>query len=99
MGRSAVTGLPEGLLRYFELRERHRADEIAALLARLTAREQALVREAAVMGFVRGAIFASGGRRLPEIPRDSRIVAEAVGACLSMPETYPTLSGWEPTDA
>jgi len=93
-----MTGLPEGLLRYFEIRERHRADEIAAVLNGLTVREQALVREAAVMGFVRGAIFASGGRKTPEMPRDSRILAEVVGACLSMPETYPTLTGWEPTD-
>lgn len=86
------------LIRYFEIREQHRADEIAAVLAGLTIYEQALVREAAVMGFVRGAMFAGGGRKLPEIPRDSRIVAEVVGACLAMPETYPTLSGWEPDD-
>jgi hypothetical protein len=50
------------------------------------------------MGFVRGAIFASGGRKTPEIPRDSRIVAEVVGACLSIPNLYPTLTGTENND-
>lgn len=86
------------LIRYFEIREQHRADEIAGVLAGLPDRERALVREAAVMGFVRGAMFAGGGRKTPEIPRDSRIVAEVVGACLSMPETYPTLTRWEQAD-
>lgn len=86
------------LIRYFEIRERHRADEIAAVLNGLTAREQALVREAAVMGFVRGAMFGAGGQKTPEIPRDSRIVAEVVGAVLSFPNLYPTLTGWEPAD-
>lgn len=33
-----------------------------------------------------------------QIPRDSRIVAEVVGAVLSFPELYPTLTGWEPAD-
>lgn len=95
-----MTDLPaaDRLIRYFELRERHRADEIATVLNGLTGREQALIREAAVMGFVRGAIFASGGRATPKVPRDSRIVAEVVGACLSMPKTYPTLTRTEPVD-
>jgi hypothetical protein len=84
------------LIRYFEIREQHRADEIAAVLNGLTDRERALVREAAVMGFVRGSMFASGSQKTPEIPRDSRVVAEVVGACLSFPNLYPTLTGWEP---
>lgn len=93
-----MTDLPEGLLRYFQIREQHHADDIAAVLARLSPREQALVREAAVMGFVRGAMFAAGGRKTPEMPRDSRVLAEVVGACLSFPDLYPTLTGREPAD-
>lgn len=93
-----MTDLPAGLLRYFAIREQHRADEIAAVLNRLTEREQVLVREAAVMGFVRGSMFGAGSQKTPEIPRDSRIVAEVVGAVLSFPNLYPTLTGWEPTD-
>lgn len=90
-----MTDLPEGLLRYFEIREQHRADDIAAVLNRLSPRERALVREAAVMGFVRGSMYASGGRKTPEPPRDSRVLAEVVGACLSFPDLYPTLTGTE----
>jgi hypothetical protein len=80
--------LPEGLLRYFQIREQQRADEIAAVLSQLTDRERALVREAAVMGFVRGARFGCD----QEVPRDSRILAEVIGACLSFPDIYPTIA-------
>jgi hypothetical protein len=92
-----MTDLPEGLLRYFEIREQHRADEIAAVLAGLTNRERALVLEAAVMGFVRGAMYGRS-TAAEDFPRDSRILAEVVGACLTMPRSYPTLTNHQEGD-
>jgi hypothetical protein len=83
-----------GLGRYFALREPERAERGARTFAALTDREVLLVREAAVMGFVRGGMHANPGSRV-EPPADSAIVAEVIGACLDMPDLYPTLAAIE----
>jgi hypothetical protein len=86
----------EDLIRYLAVRDRQHADEIAETLAALTDREGALFREAAVMGFVRGQMYgAAFGRK--RVPSDSDMVAEVVGACLSMPDLYPVITGYVPT--
>jgi hypothetical protein len=80
------------LMRYLAARDQQRAEAVESVLAGLTPRERLLVKEAAVMGFVRGTIH-GGGHSAPPAPADSRIVVEVVNACLSMPDIYPTLGG------
>ncbi|RKN40772.1 hypothetical protein [Streptomyces hoynatensis] len=80
--------LPDYLVRYLEQRAQQRADAVNAVLARLTDREQALAREAAVMGYAQG-------RRHPEgepHPTNSQVLAEVIDACLSFADLYPTIN-------
>lgn len=89
--------LPPELLSYFADRERQRYERIERALATLRPYERRLVREAAVMGYVRGAMAgrARAGRgesRDGDIPKDSAILAEVVGACIAMDDYYPYLS-------
>ena len=88
-----IPDIPTALLGYLALRSRDRAGRVRDALAALTPREQALVRDAAVMGYVRGAQAVAAGSVSGKIPADSAIVAEVVGACLSLPDLYPTLGG------
>lgn len=84
-----MTGsIPEDIVTYLADRERRRTDEMVATLRAMTPREVQLVREAAVMGYVRGALC---GRTGGDIPNDSAVVAEVVNACLSMPDLYPVM--------
>jgi hypothetical protein len=80
--------IPESIVTYLADRERQRTDEMVATLQAMTPREVRLVREAAVMGYVRGALC---GRTGGEIPNDSAVVAEVLNACLSMPDLYPVM--------
>ncbi len=88
-----MTGpLPEIPLEYLGYLRRRWVDERArteATLTGLTDRERALVREAAVMGFVRGARYP----RDVDVPPDSAIVAEVVYACRAFPDLHPLLGG------
>ncbi len=81
--------LPAGLAEYLDARAGHRARQIADVLGALTPREQALVREAAVMGYVRGVCLGE------PIPPDSTIVADVVLGCLTFPDQYPTIARGE----
>lgn len=87
--------LPDGLLDYFAAREKARAETIEQALRTLTRFERRLVREAAVMGYVRGAMAGRSRATLGEprdgdIPDDSAILADVIGACISM--DYPYLA-------
>lgn len=77
---------------YFERRRRERARRIEAMLAALRPRERALVREAAVLGFVEG--HRAGGGRYVEgtFPSDDTIVGAVLGHGPSMPDLYPWLA-------
>lgn len=82
------------LLAYFETRREQRAGERDAVLRGLTKREQQLVREAAVMGYVRGTMAQS-----KEIPGDSAVLAHVIDCCLGFPDLYPAMTrarrrGW-----
>lgn len=79
--------LDEALIRYLEARSAQRAADIEAALAACTPRERDLIREAAVMGYVRGSMAAPLAAE--DIPPDRQIVALVVHCCLSMPEIYP----------
>lgn len=85
--------IPEGLVAYVAARDRERAQQVSEALAALTPRERALVKEVAVMGYVRGALAA--GAIDAKIPPDSAVLADVVGACLAMPDLYPTLARGE----
>ena len=74
------------LLTYFEQRQQMHADDRAAVLRGLTKREQQLIRESAVMGYVRGVMA-----HRKEIPADSDVLALVVDCCLNFPDLYPAM--------
>ncbi len=79
--------IPRGLGRYLEVRRaQHEADR-NAVLAGMTKREQALIKDAAVMGYVQGAM--AGRDR--EIPPDGMILASVLDGCLAMSDLYPAV--------
>ena len=82
------------LLSYFTARQQQRADDRNAVLRGLTKREQQLVQEAAVMGYVRGTMAPD-----KEIPDDSAVTAHVIDCCLGFPDLYPAMAraqrrGW-----
>jgi hypothetical protein len=79
------------------VREQHDA-RVQKILDRLSDREKALVREAAVMGFVQGVMFA-GALHKERIPPDAWVLRETLDGIGGMPENFPTLSGWTPEAA
>jgi hypothetical protein len=84
---SAADEFPDVLVQYFQQRETARATAVAKFLDGLGNRERALMREAAVMGWVQGMRH----HDLP-CPKDSKILATVVEACLSMPDIYPVIA-------
>ena len=74
------------LLAYFEIRQQQRADDRNAVLRGLTKREQELVMEAAVMGYVRGTMAGS-----KDIPDDGPLAAFVIDCCLCFPDLYPAM--------
>jgi hypothetical protein len=81
-----ATGMDAQILAYFGKRQQMRAGDRAAVLRGLTKREQQLVREAAVMGYVRGVMAHS-----KEIPADSDVLALVIDCCLHFPDLYPAM--------
>lgn len=76
------------LIHYLEQRAADRAGAVNAVLAQLTDRERALVKDAAVMGYVQG-------RRHPEgepHPRDGHVLVGVIDACLAHPDLYPAIN-------
>lgn len=84
--------LPEPLVRYLAERDAQRAADVTATLAALNVREERLIREAAVMGYVQGRRHPDG----EDQPKDSVVLAVVVEACLAFPDLYPVLSGVRP---
>lgn len=80
--------LPDFLVRYLEQRDNARAEAINTFLATLTDRERALMREAAVMGYVRGRMHPKDEKH----PKDSAVFAEVIDAALAVPDLYPTIN-------
>ena len=89
MAASAESGLPPALLDYFANRHAQEAMLTDQAWAALTPREQALVREAAVMGFVRGQFYGTERRT----PKDSAIVRDVLTEVRGFADLYPTLNG------
>lgn len=86
--------LSDQMIRYFERREATRAAAVESVLASLTDREKALVKDAAVMGYINGTMHVPG----EPIPRDGRIVTNVIAACLHHPDLYPALGAGGETE-
>lgn len=81
----------KGLLNYFAARQRQRDERVARTFNHLSIREQRLVREAAVMGYVQGVRSQPGGCTA-EIPKDAVIVYQVVDGCLAFDDLYPQIN-------
>jgi hypothetical protein len=81
--------IPDSLMRYFAARDAQRDNQVTRALEGLSDRERALVREAAVMGYVLGAQDAAPS---PDIPKDSAVVWRVIDACRAHADLYPTLA-------
>lgn len=77
------------LLAYFTARQQQRDDAVTRALETLRPYERRLVREAAIMGYVRGALY---GKHRDDIPKDSAIVYEVIDACVAMDDRYPFIA-------
>jgi hypothetical protein len=80
--------IPDFLVDYHLKRDQERADQITAVWAEFTEREQGLIKDAAVMGWIQGAQRVSEGW-----PGDWVAVPTVIGACLGLPSLYPTITG------
>jgi hypothetical protein len=89
-----TTQLPAAYVAYLARRDAERSAAAAGAFEALTERERLLVKEAAVMGYVRGTMAPKGEK----IPKDGAIVAEVIDACLAMPDLYPTLTAYVADD-
>ena len=88
-----TTHLPEGFANYLAARERDRNEQIDRALQEMTLRERTLVKEAAVMGYVRGVMASAPSTRDVQIPPDATVLREVVAACQAMPDLYPYIAG------
>ncbi len=84
--------IPDWLENVLIERERERQTESAEAFGRFSDREQRLIREAAVMGFVRGSFCAVGE---VDCPRDRVIVANVMAGALSQPDNFLS---WRPAN-
>ena len=92
-----MTDLPPVLIDYMTQRRAARAREREALLEPLTEKERRLFREGAVIGFVQGTRY-SGLRHDAEIPLDDEIVTMALDGCITFPDCYPIITGYQPPE-
>jgi hypothetical protein len=86
---------------YLAVRGEERARAVGLTCEAMNPREAALVREAAVMGYVQGVqacqAWASAGHPFltegaPPIPPDSVVLATTVDACLAFRDLYPVMA-------
>lgn len=94
---SADDGLSENFAAYLAVRDQQRLDAAAAKWSALTAREQRLVREAAVLAYVHGTQLGlshahSGLGGTPQIPGDRDIVVRVLIDVEMFRDLYPTLA-------
>ncbi|MGW5175863.1 hypothetical protein ACWERY_16065 [Streptomyces sp. NPDC004082] len=82
------TNLPAALVTYLAERDAARARAVETFLAGLTAYERGLFHDAAVMGYVQGLMR----DRSEGVPKDSRVIALVVDACLALPDLYPAVN-------
>lgn len=83
-----ANALPAPLLAYLEQQDASRANALATKLASYTDWERGLIKDAAVMGYVRGTMHPKGEPH----PKDSHVLAEVVGECMAFPDLYPAIN-------
>lgn len=88
--------ISDRLLRYLADRDEERRRAVQRTLDGLTDREQALIREASIMGYVQG--VRAAGAYNATIPSDSEILRTVVDACLKFSDLYPTIANYEAPD-
>jgi hypothetical protein len=88
-------GLLDRLMLVVAERQQERDRRTAGLWYALTPRERALVREAAVMGFVHGAMSKPGPPPDP-FPGDMAIVSTVIEGAAWLADRYPTLARYVP---
>lgn len=81
--------ISDDLVRYLTARDAQRHDHVNRTLGALTDRERALVREAAVMGYVHGRL---DGRAAIDFPKDQAIVWSVIDACRVHADRYPAIN-------
>jgi hypothetical protein len=89
----SAPAVPDDLASYFAERQRQRTEEVNRALATMRPYERRLVREAAVMGYVRGVMAGRSRATLGEprdgdVPSDPAILADVIGACIAMDYPY-----------
>jgi hypothetical protein len=82
---------PEAERRIVEARRKMREDMRTEVFEHLTEREQRLVREAAVSGFVSGMLHVNPHLRPQETPDDEIMVNRVIDNALAFPESYPLI--------
>lgn len=83
-----MSSLPAEYIAYLTQRDADRHNAAAEFYASLTDRERALVRDAAVMGYVQGTLHPRGEKH----PKDSWVTATVVEHCLALPDFYPAIN-------
>lgn len=83
----------EAFAEYLGIQAAARQRRVAQVLSAMTKRERQLVKEVAVMAWVRGSRAASNGH--DAIPLDSEIVFDVIMACLGFEDLYPTVDRLE----
>ena len=83
-----MSSLPDWLVADIVQRNAERQNTAAEFYATLTDRERALVRDAAVMGYVQGTLHPRGEKH----PKDSWVTAIVVQECLAFPDLYPAIN-------
>ena len=81
--------ISDDLVRYVAARDTERDDHVNRTLGALTDRERALVREAAVMGYVHGRL---DERAAIDFPQDRAIVWGVIDACRVHADRYPAIN-------
>lgn len=82
--------LPPEIVAYLQSQADGRVETANDAMKQLTDRERHVLREAAVMGWVRGAMAAGGGRE--SIPKDIAILVEVINCCRSNSDLYPKIA-------
>jgi hypothetical protein len=78
---------------YLQAQDEARRRRVGRILEAMTKRERQLIKEIAVMAWVRGGRASGYGHAA--IPLDSEILKEVILACLSMEDLYPTVARLE----
>lgn len=86
-------GIPDWLSDYLVKQDNARIKAVSELFGSLSPRQQALVKDAAVMGYVQGARHGDTPRR-----PDAEMLFLVLSACLGDPDLFPALSTMDKED-